>query len=350
MTRGLIRQAVDALSAYVPGEQPDDPAVIKLNTNENPYPPAPEVMEALRAAGPDALRRYPDPVSHPLRAALAELHACAPEQVFIGNGSDEILALALRAFVRREEAVGYFDPSYSLYPVLAAIEDLAVRPVSLGPGFGWAPPDTAGLGLFFLTNPNAPTGLLFPRGEIAAFCADAPCVVLIDEAYADFARWTCLDLALSSDRVLITRSFSKSFSLAGLRLGYAVGPAPLIEALFKIKDSYNVDRLAQDAGLAAVRTVDHMRVNVRRIRDTRARVTKALRVRGFEVADSETNFLWVRTRTADAGGLFAALRARRVLVRHFPGPVTGGHLRVTVGTDAEMDAFLAALDAVGSGG
>ena len=345
MSRRLIRRSVEALTAYVPGEQPADPRVIKLNTNENPYPPAPAVIEVLRRAGPDALRRYPDPASHPLRAALAALHGCAPEQVFVGNGSDEVLALALRAFVERGEAVGYFDPSYSLYPVLAAIEERPVRPAALGVDFGWAPPRTDGVGLFFLTNPNAPTSLSFPRGEIEAFCAEAPCVVLIDEAYGDFARGHCMDLALSSDRVLVTRSFSKSYSLAGLRLGYAVGPAPLVEALFKIKDSYNVDRLAQDLGLAAVQSVDHMRANVRRILATRTRITEALRARGIEVAESETNFLWVRVHPTDAAGVFEALRARNVLVRHFPGPLTGGLLRVSVGADDEMDAFLAALDA-----
>lgn len=343
MSRPLIRSSVAALSAYVPGEQPADPRVVKLNTNENPYPPSPEVMEVLHAAEPDALRRYPDPVSHPLRAALAALHGCSPQQVFVGNGSDEVLALALRAFVGREERVSYFDPSYSLYPVLADIEDLAKRPVALGADFGWVEPEMDGVGLFLLTNPNAPTSLVFPRDRIEAFCAEAPCVVLVDEAYGDFASWNCMDLALSSDRVLVTRTFSKAWSLAGLRLGYVVGPEPLIEALFKIKDSYNVDRLAQDIGLAAVRSIEHTRANADRIRATRTRVTTTLRERGFEVADSETNFLWIRVDGPDARPVFDRLRERNILVRHFPGPLTGPYLRVTVGTDEEMDAFLAAL-------
>jgi histidinol-phosphate aminotransferase len=336
---------VAALSPYVPGEQPTDPAVVKLNTNENPYPPSPAVTEALRDVTPNHLRRYPDPVSGALRKALARYHRCEAGQVFVANGSDEALALCVRAFVEDGGAVGYFDPSYSLYPVLTAAAGCEARPVPLGPGFGWHMPEDYTASLFFLANPNAPTGLLFPRETIRSFCAALDGVVVIDEAYVDFAREDCVELALRSDRVLVTRSFSKSYSLAGLRLGYALGATPLIEALDKVRDSYNVDAVTQRVGQAAIEDAAHMRRNAARIKGTRARVAEQLRGLGFDVADSQANFLWVGTGSGDASPICEALRARNVLVRHFPGPLTGPYFRVSIGTDEEMDRFLEALRA-----
>jgi histidinol-phosphate aminotransferase len=267
----LIRTSIQSLHPYVPGEQPG-PGVIKLNTNENPYPPSPRVAEALQSADPSSLRLYPDPVSSGLRRQVAALHGCAPEQVFIGNGSDEVLALCVRAFVPEGGAVGYFDPSYSLYPVLAAIEDVPVRPVPLPDEFDWVTPAPDHAALFFLTNPNAPTSRLFARPAVESFCRSFRGVVLLDEAYVDFAPATCADLALSLPNVLIARTLSKSYSLAGLRLGYAVGSAPLIEALHKIKDSYNISLLTQRLAAAALDDPAWMRANVAKIITTRERV------------------------------------------------------------------------------
>lgn len=338
----LIRKSVQTLHPYVPGEQPG-PGVIKLNTNENPYPPSPRVGEALRAADPATLRLYPDPVSSGLRRQVAELHGCAPEQVFIGNGSDEVLALCVRALVPEGGAVGYFDPSYSLYPVLAAIEEVPVRPVPLPADFGWANPGPEAGALFFLTNPNAPTSRLFPRAEVEAFCRRFPGVVLIDEAYVDFASAHCLDLALGLPNVLIARTLSKSYSLAGLRLGYAVGPTPLIEALHKIKDSYNISLLTQRLAAAALADPAWMKQNVSRIVATRERVAQELKQRGWMVFDSASNFLFARPPASPAREVFAALRARGIFVRYFAAPSTAAFLRITIGTDAEMDALLAAL-------
>ncbi|MBU1692856.1 MAG: histidinol-phosphate transaminase [Verrucomicrobia bacterium] len=344
MKRSLVRQAVERMHAYAPGEQPREPGFIKLNTNENPYPPSAAIQEVLQRPF-DRLRLYPDPLCMDLRVELARLHGRRPEQVFVGNGSDEVLALCVRAFVERTGSVGYFEPSYSLYPVLATAEELAVRPVPLNSDFSWAMPAEYAASLFFLTTPNAPTGVQYPRETVREFCAHFPGVVVLDEAYVDFAREHFMDLALEFDNVLVARSFSKSYSLAGLRVGYVVGAEPLIGALFKIKDSYNVDRLAQEIALAAVLDQKHMRRNVECIQMSREHTAATLRERGFDVGPSESNFLWVKPPRRPAAEWHAALREQRILVRHFPGKQIGAYLRITIGTESEMTALLDALNA-----
>jgi histidinol-phosphate aminotransferase len=336
------------LRAYTPGEQPKQSGLVKLNTNENPYPPSPKVAEALASLAPADLRLYPDPVQFRLRQVIAGLHGVTPDQVFVGNGSDEILALCTRAFVEDDGSIGYFDPSYSLYPVLAAIRNTRGVSCALPETFDWPERDPADGSLFFLANPNAPTSMLFPRRRVEAFARAFGGVVLIDEAYVDFAREDCMALARALPNVLAMRTLSKSYSLAGIRLGYVVGPAAMIDALFKIKDSYNIDRVTQAVACAAVADQAHMRANVERIRATRRRLADVLTARGYAVCPSETNFLWVRPAGGDAERIFLALKARGVLVRYFPGPKTGNHLRITVGTDGEVDRLLAVL--AGSGG
>ncbi|HMP96993.1 MAG TPA: histidinol-phosphate transaminase [Kiritimatiellia bacterium] len=341
----MICRHVEALHAYVPGEQPKTPGLIKLNTNENPYPPSPRVLEVLRGLGEGALRLYPDPMCTALRERIAALHGVSPEQVFVGNGSDEVLALCTRAFVEDGGAIGYFEPSYSLYPVLSDIRPAQRRPVPLGEDFSWRMPEDDHASLFYLTQPNAPTSLAFPRERIEAFARAFRGVLLIDEAYADFAPETFMDLAATFDHVLVSRSLSKSYSLAGARAGYAVGPSRLIAALHKIKDSYNVNAITQAIALAALDDQAAMRANVARIIATRERIAGALTRRGYVVHPSATNFLWVRPPAGQpAAGVFARLRERNILIRYFPGPATGDHLRITIGTDEQMDAFLAALD------
>ena len=230
--------------------------------------------------------------------------------------------------------------------MLADIHEIARKPVSLKQDFSWDMPAGYAASLFFLANPNAPTSLQFPKETVRGFCASFPGVVVIDEAYVDFADHHCADLALSMDNVLVARTFSKSFSLAGLRVGYVIGRAPLIEAFYKIKDSYNVDRLAQEIALAAIQDAAYMRRNVERIKDTRARTAAELAKRGFEVFPSATNFLWVKPPKMGAKALFEALRADKILVRYFPGARTGDYLRITIATDGEMMAFLSALDRI----
>ena len=234
------------------------------------------------------LARYPDPLCVELRKAIAELHGCEIENVFAGNGSDEVLALCIRAFVERDGSVGYFDPSYSLYPILADIEDVEKRPVALDAAFDWQMPEAYSASLFFLTNPNAPTSLQYSKSNVESFAKDFNGVVLIDEAYADFAAENCMDLALQNDNVLVARTLSKSYSLAGIRLGYCVGNAELIGALYKIKDSYNVNYLTQEIARVAIIDQNTMHANVEAIMETRKLVADKLSELGFEAFDSET--------------------------------------------------------------
>jgi len=340
-----IRASVRRLHAYVPGEQPPDGTMIKLNTNENPYPPSPMVEAALRGLATDRLRRYPPPDNAALRRRIAELHGCRIENTFAGNGSDEVLALCTRAFTENDGCIGYFEPSYSLYPVLADIREVRRQPVSLGDGFTWRTPPATGCGLFFLANPNAPTGMLFPKKQIEDFCASFKGVVLIDEAYADFSCENCMDLALRHDNVLVSRTLSKSYSLAGLRVGYCVGHPVLIEAMTKVKDSYNLDAVAQALALAALNDVDYMRAQTARIIAQRERLSAALSGMGFEVFPSQANFLWTRPPAGMPAKAFVeTLRARGILVRYFPEGELGNYVRITIGTPEEMTALIKAAE------
>ena len=340
-----ITKSVQKLEAYVPGEQPKSPNVVKLNTNENAYPPSPACAEVLKGFDLDRLRRYPDPNFSALRAAIAKQCRTVPERVFVGNGSDEILAVAAKAFVENDEKIGSLDPSYSLYKTLAAIRDVewSGTPVS-APGARHAAPGTS---LLLWTNPHAPTGVLTPKEEIAAFAKTFKGVVIVDEAYADFARWNCLELATAKDNrnVIVMRTFSKSYSLAGLRVGYCIGPEDLVEALYKVKDSYNVDAIAQAVALAAYQDRTYHRKTVAAVVKTRKAFSKALAKRGWDVLPSDSNFVFAKPPApARAADLFAALKKREIFVRYFPGPLTGDRLRITIGTDEQMATLLAALD------
>ena len=336
-----IARHVRKLEEYVPGEQPRAKSVVKLNTNENPYPPSPKCRAAIRAFDCARLRRYPDPNCSELCAEIARLNGTTPERVFVGNGSDEILALAAKCFVEDDESIGSLDPSYSLYKTLAAIRNVK-----------WTGLDvTASTSLFLLTNPNAPTGEFREPSEIAAFAKKFRGVVIVDEAYGDFARANCMSLATAeANRNLIAmRTFSKSYSLAGLRVGYCVGPRDLIRAMYKVKDSYNVDALAQTVALAAIRDQDWMRKNAAKVIRSRTRLSAALEKRGWDVLPSEANFVFARPPApAKAADIFARLRERNIFVRYFPGPKTGDRLRVTVGTEPEMKTLLKALDELNS--
>jgi histidinol-phosphate aminotransferase len=347
-----ISRRVQKMHGYVPGEQPTGDDVIKLNTNENPYPPSPEVGRALREFNPDRLRRYCDPMCVELRSAIAGLHKRTVDEVFVGNGSDEILALCTRAFMENGESVGYLDPSYSLYPVLAEIRGCDTIEIPLGADFGWPaatvfdeqPWDSCGL--FFVTNPNAPAGTLYPAETIGEFARGFSGLVVVDEAYVDFASADCLCLLDQLDNVMVSRSLSKSHALAGLRCGYALGPPDLIAALHKVKDAYNVDAITQVLALAAIGDQGYFRGNIDRVVATRARLAAALCGCGFDVHPSESNFLWVRSSTVKAPDLFAALKERDIYIRHFDNPRTRDFLRISIGTDDEVDALLSAIDQI----
>ena len=349
-TNTRITAHIRRLEPYMPGEQPASKHVVKLNTNENPYQPSPRCARALKDFDLDRLRRYPDPVFTELRGALAALASTTPEHVFVGTGSDEILSLMARAFVEDDESIGSLDPSYSLYRTLAAIRNVKWRgspAAAAKSGAALAKSLHPSTSLFFWTNPNAPTGEFAEPEEIAAFAKAFRGVTVVDEAYADFARGNCLALAAAprNRSLIVMRTFSKSYSLAGLRVGWCVGPEDLIEALYKVKDSYNVDAVAQAVALAAVRDQEWMRGNVRRIVATRNRFTAALKARGWDVIPSESNFVFARPpKTQRAAKLFAALKAKDIFVRYFKGSKTGDRLRITIGTDAQMKKLTKAID------
>jgi len=347
MKSRFVRPCIQKLHAYQPGEQPKIAGLIKLNTNENPYPPSPKVFRVIRKMADARLRLYPDPNSDQLRARIAKIHGFRMEQVIAGNGSDDILTLCLRAFVDEGALVQFPRPTYSLYPVLTQIQNGRVREIRLDAEFRFDPKDfSSRAALTFIANPNAPTGTLFPRPVLASLAKRLKGVLVIDEAYVDFARQNALTLARRFRNVLVTRTLSKSFSLAGMRVGYAVGNSALVEALFKVKDSYNLDRVAQAAGEAALSDMAYHRRCVRRIVRTREFARRELLRRGWEVTPSEANFLFVRPAKGAARDWLSWLRGEKILVRWFAAPETRAFLRVTMGTDAEMRQFLRAIDRI----
>ncbi len=346
-----IAKHVESLEAYVPGEQPKDANVVKLNTNENPYPPSPKTGDVLRGFDLDRLRRYPDPNFRLLRERLAEIHSTVPERIFVGNGSDEILTLAARAFVEDDGLIASMDPSYSLYRTLAAIRDVRYAPVPLSADFTCWGAIPEGVSLFLLTNPNAPTGVRYLDGEVEKLKRElSGGVLLIDEAYADFSGRSLDFMAAAggNDNTIVMRTLSKSYSLAGLRLGYAIGPEDLIEALYKVKDSYNVDAVAQAVALAALNDIAWMEANTAKVVATRERFIAALAVRGWDTVPSSSNFIFTKPPRMAAEDVFQKLREMRIFVRYFKGPRTGDRLRITIGTDADMDRLLEALDGMGA--
>ncbi len=352
----LIRPLVRALHPYVPGEQPQIPGLIKLNTNENPYPPSPKVFRAVKNAVDDRLRLYPNPTSAGLREKLAAFHDCEPASIIVGNGSDELLALAVRAFVEpskgclreSECTVQYFTPSYSLYPVLAATHGARINAVRLAADF--ALPCRALLkksrawdfnaALTFITTPNAPSGRGYSTVALEEFCRAHRGIVVLDEAYVDFAKENALALALKFPHVIIARTFSKAYSLCFQRVGYFVAHPQLIEALDKMRDSYNVNGLGQIAALATLEDLPYYQRNFERVIATREWLTKALGETGFEVFPSSTNFILTRPPIFPAQQWLDKLRVRKILVRWFSHPEVREYLRITVGTQAQAEALL----------
>lgn len=341
---GLFRKAVEALDAYVPGEQPRDHRTIKLNTNENPYPPSPKVLQALAEAVGDRLRLYPRPMADDLRDRAAKVYGLRPENVLAGNGSDELLSMIVRAVVGPGTPVAYPVPSYSLYDTLVAIQEGS--PVRIPFGDDFALPDdlvTADVPLILLTNPNSPSGTLIPPSEVRKLLKRPKRLVVVDEAYVDFAAENCVSLLREHANLLVLRTFSKSFSLAGMRVGLAFGSESVIAMLARVKDSYNVNRLSIVAATAALTDLRWMEKNVHKVERTRERLSKELAELGFHVYPSQTNFVMGRMPGRDLGPVYEQLRRRGILVRHFATPELRDCLRVTVGTDDDVGTFLRTL-------
>ncbi|PLZ03418.1 histidinol-phosphate transaminase [Burkholderia sp. WAC0059] len=343
---------VHRLVPYVPGEQPALARPVKLNTNENPYPPSPRVLEAIRRElGEDAetLRRYPDPTAKRLRGAVAKHHGIRADQIFVGNGSDEVLAHAFQALLKHELPLLFPDITYSFYPTYARLYAVDYRTVPLDDAFAIRLDDYAqpNGGVLF-PNPNAPTGHALPLAEIERLLErNTESAVVIDEAYVDFGAQSAIALIDRYPNLLVVQTVSKSRSLAGMRVGFAFGDAALIEALNRVKDSFNsypLDRLAQAAATAAYEDDAWLRATSARVVASRERLTSALRALGFEIVPSAANFVFARHPGHDAATLAAQLREREIFVRHFTAPRVSQHLRISVGTDAECDTLVEALN------
>ena len=333
------------LMPYVPGEQPQDKKYIKLNTNENPYGPSPLVIKAIQEAAGDALRLYPDPDSNELCQTIAGYYKLERDQVFVSNGSDEALALTFYSFFQQDKPVLFPAISYSFYPVYSRFFGIVPRMVPLDKDFSIRVDDyKTPNGGIIIPNPNAPTSIGLPLSAIEEIVAANPhSVVAVDEAYVDFGAESAVPLIAKYDNLLVIQTMSKSRSLAGMRIGYIMGHRDLIDGLNRAKNSFNsypLDRLAQAAAIAAIKDEAHFKANCQKIMVTRDRVIKALRALGFEVQDSLANFLFAKHAVKQAEDLFLQLKERGVLVRYFKQAGIANYLRITVGTDAEMDAFL----------
>ena len=339
------------LDPYVPGEQPRIEGLVKLNTNESPFGPSPRVLEALRAGATDDLRLYPDPQSSALRAALAAYHGVTPDQVFVGNGSDEVLAHVFAGLLKQDGPLLFPDITYSFYPVYCRLFGITHETVPLDAGLRVRVDDyRRPAGAVILPNPNAPTGIALTRAEIVALLEMHPnAPVVIDEAYVDFGAETAIPLVADYPNLLVVQTMSKSRALAGLRVGYAIGDAALIEGLNRVKDSFNsypLGRLAQAGAIASLEDEAWFQQSRKRVIEGRTRLEQGLAGFGFEILPSSANFVFARHPDHAGTALASELRQRAVIVRHFAAPRIADFVRITVGTDDQIEALLSALSEI----
>jgi histidinol-phosphate aminotransferase len=341
-----IRPEIAAMAGYTPGEQPQAGKFIKLNTNENPYPPSPAVWRAIEETLERGLAKYPDPHATAFRRRAAEVLGVEPEWILCGNGSDDILTIVTRSFVGQGQCLRLPYPSYILYRTLAQLQGASWEEVhfradwSLDDAFS-APRDD--LRLAFLPNPNSPSGTVIPPQNVLRLAERLPCPLLVDEAYADFAETNCLDLVRASEKILVSRSMSKSYALAGLRFGFLIAQPPMIEQLVKVKDSYNCDALSIAGATAAIDDQAWLAENRRKIIATRGRLESGMRSLGFEVVPSQANFVWCTRADRPLVPLYRQLKEERILVRSMNYAGWGDGLRISVGTDDQIEALLATL-------
>ena len=339
------------LKPYVPGEQPRIADLVKLNTNESPLGPSPRALEAIRGEAADTLRLYPDPQALALRAALATYHRVRPEQVFVGNGSDEVLAHVFAALLKHDAPLLFPDITYSFYPVYCRLFGIAHEAVPLDAAMQIRIADyRRPAGAIIVPNPNAPTGVALSRAEITTLLQQHPDVpVVIDEAYVDFGAETAIPLVASHPNLLVVQTMSKSRALAGLRVGYAIGDADLIEGLTRVKDSFNsypLGRPAQAGAIASLEDEAWFQASRTRVIEGRQRLNHGLVRLGFDVLPSSANFVFARHPAQQGAKLAAALRQQAVIVRHFASPRISDYLRITVGTDEQIDRLLSALSEI----
>lgn len=352
MIHSLLRPDLLALPGYVPGEQPRAGEAVKLNTNENPYRASDKVYEAIKAAADRGLSRYPNAMAQPFREAAAEVYGVSPEMILCGNGSDDLLTILTRSFLDRGQWLRLAKPSYILYKTLALLQGGHADEVRFLPD--WTLPESFGQGfddgrqlkLVYLPNPNSPSGTVLSKETILRFAETLPCPIVVDEAYADFAEENCVDLVRKNPKIMVLRTLSKSYALAGLRFGFLFADPAIIEQLAKMKDSYNCDAIAIAAATAAVRDQDWRQANRAKILATRRRLTERMRQLGFTVPESHANFTW--NVHPDAGvshkEIYLYLKERGWLVRYMDYGQCGDGLRISVGTDEQNDAMLDCLE------
>ena len=340
-----FRENIESMEGYVPGEQPRDTNVTKLNTNENPYPPSPKVIAALQEAIDPSLRLYPDPVATVVKERAAAVFGTVPERILVGNGSDDNLTMVIRSFVAEGDLVAFPYPTYTLYETLTQIQGGACRTPDYAEDYS-LPEGLADLDakVTFVANPNSPSGTMVPPAAVSELAERCRGVVVVDEAYGDFATENCLSLVARHENLVVLRSFSKSHSLAGLRIGFAIAQEALIEGMLKVKDSYNIDRLSIAAAAAALDDVAYMQQNVAKIRETRQYLTERLEALGLFVYPSQANFLLARCTRPPARDLHQRLKGKGIFVRYFNRRRTDDCLRITIGTREQIDRLLEELE------
>jgi histidinol-phosphate aminotransferase len=349
MAPSFVRENVRALHGYTPGEQPrPGERVVKLNTNENPFPPSERVMKAVREIEPEMLRCYPSPTGEPFRQAAAALWGISPEMILCGNGSDDILTIATRAFVPPEGTLAFPDPTYSLYPVLSQIQEAN----SLGVPWGkeWSLPLDAladcPADAIYIANPNAPSGTFVPPAQIAQLAERFKGALVVDEAYADFAEDNCVALVADHPNLIITRSLSKAYSLAGLRFGYAIAQPQVIEEMMKVKDSYNCDAISIVAATAAIQDREYAARGWENVREERQRVSSELTQLGWTVLPSQANFILATAPNGKGREAYLGLKEQGILVRYFNQPGLTDKIRITIGTSQENNALIGGIMAL----
>jgi histidinol-phosphate aminotransferase len=341
---GYFRENIAKVKGYEPGFQPKETNVIKLNTNENPYPPSPAVMKVLAEISTERLRRYPDPIGNEFRQVAAEVNGLQPENIMCCNGGDDLLTIACRAFCDESRPVAYPVPTYSLYPVLAKLQNCNAIEVPFDDEFNLparlASTDAA---LTIVCNPNAPNGSFISIDEMASLADELSGILLIDEAYVDFAEANCAGLVKEYDNVIILRSMSKGYSLAGMRFGYAIAQPDLIKGLIKVKDSYNVDAVAVAVAAAAIKDQKYFSETTEKVKKARGLLVAQLRDLEFEVPESCANFVLAQSKNCKASKIYDKLIERRIYVRYFNLPGLNDKLRISVGTGEQNDKLISAL-------
>lgn len=352
MAPKFVRSNVRQMEGYTPGEQPaPGERVVKLNTNENPFPPSPKVMQAIREIEPELLRRYPQPLADKFREAAARVLGISSDMIIAGNGSDDILTITTRTFVAPGGTLAYPDPTYSLYPVLGKLEDAKCVGVSWEKG--WSLPVDGLLetkaDAIYIANPNAPSGTFVPPARIAELAGKFGGLVLVDEAYADFADDNCLSLVKDHANIVVSRTFSKAYCLAGLRFGYAVAQPQVIHEMMKVKDSYNCDAISIIAATAAIEDQEYAAGTWQYVREERQRVTQELEALGWQVIPSQANFIFVQVPHGRGRQAYSGLKQQGVLVRFFDLPGLNDKIRITIGTSQENNALLGGIKGLSLG-